>query len=480
MAIRPKQKDIPGPTVESALAKMLRLGSMRAPAFEARVAELASQGIPAGALLAEFPLLPEFPDRIARRHYKHLTLIVRDGQLLLVRGPIRDKWEALGGPDWGVPAHDETPTGLGDGRHVTFDLLKPGVAGGGLKAAILWSGVTGAGLLAGAVYESFMARGGVHVVGYPTDGGTVPALPDNNGWICRFRRAFLDDVPSAICVPGKGLAAYHVYGGIHRLWASMGGHASPLGFPKSDEFGTPGAERRQYFDDGTVVWRPESGAFVEMEPWHIRYRGLRVVRTKGDESSANVEFYAFAAAMPRVPGDGTRTTKLPPNAAEYAHLRTGRWRGDDVVVYAGTADSLVLALSGAERDRGDPNAYLPAIEGVTKKAVEVVVTALGGLLGGVGAKLGALAGKPLSEVLGKEIASAINDVLGTGDDAFDPRAVPLNLATIRAWLAESPALAQARNADGGPAEPFPYHFTADLTGNGHWIELYFEVRRGLP
>lgn len=479
MTIKPQWKTKTEPQVESRLHRMLRLGTAGADAFESRIAALAGAGIHAGRLLVERPLLAEFPGKIARRDYQHLTLIVNDGVIRLIRSPIREKWEALGGEEWGVPAGDEAPTGLGDGRQVLFDLLKPSEVGGGLKAAILWCGVTSAALLTGVIYDSFVARGGVHVVGYPTEQGTVPALPDRNGWICRFRRAFLDDATSTICVRGKGRDAFHVYGDIHRLWMAMGGHASPLGFPKSEEFGEPAVERRQYFDDGTVIWRPATGSFVEMPPWQIRFRGLRVVRTEGDGATANVEYYAFVGALPRIPSDGTRTTKLPPNAAEYADLRTGRWRHDDVVVYAGTADSLVLALSGAERDRGDPNAYLPAIEAATKKAVGAAVTALGGLLGGAGAAIGKVAGEPIADLLGKEIAGAINDALDTGDDQLPPRALPLNLATIRGYLASAPAEAPARDRDGNALDPIPHHFVVDLSGNGHWLELYFEVRHGL-
>jgi hypothetical protein len=58
--------------------------------------------------------------------------------------------------------------------------------------------------------------------------------------------------------------AHAIYGAIRDLWASMGWERSALGLPTSDEMdvpGTPGA-RRNTFESGEVTWTPWAGANV--------------------------------------------------------------------------------------------------------------------------------------------------------------------------------------------------------------------------
>ncbi|WP_270938274.1 LGFP repeat-containing protein [Falsiroseomonas oryzae] len=156
---------------------LLRKSAAKRHAFDARATEMQKAGFAPGALLREVPLIDAFPDRIAQRDYQTFTLFANEGAIRVIRNPIRDKWMALGGAEWGVPGTDDTPTGIGDGRQVRFDLLKPG-AGGGLKRAILCSRVTNAEHLSATIPEKFVALGGVQGIGYL---GTAPAdMPARN------------------------------------------------------------------------------------------------------------------------------------------------------------------------------------------------------------------------------------------------------------------------------------------------------------
>lgn len=75
-----------------------------------------------------------------------------------------------------------------------------------------------------------------------------------------------------------------IYGAIRDLWASMGWEASALGLPTSDEmdvFGAPGA-RRNTFESGEITWTGAAGANVtrlygvnpETSPSSVRIRNV--------------------------------------------------------------------------------------------------------------------------------------------------------------------------------------------------------------
>lgn len=56
--------------------------------------------------------------------------------------------------------------------------------------------------------------------------------------------------------------AHEVHGGIRVKWAQLGGTRSFLGYPTTDETGTPdGRGRFNLFENGSIYWTPEFGAF---------------------------------------------------------------------------------------------------------------------------------------------------------------------------------------------------------------------------
>jgi Peptidase family C25/LGFP repeat len=66
-----------------------------------------------------------------------------------------------------------------------------------------------------------------------------------------------------------GLGAFEVHGAIHAKWASMGWERSVLGYPTTDETGTPdGAGRFNHFQHGSIYWTPWLGAHEVHGPIH--------------------------------------------------------------------------------------------------------------------------------------------------------------------------------------------------------------------
>jgi uncharacterized protein with LGFP repeats len=55
--------------------------------------------------------------------------------------------------------------------------------------------------------------------------------------------------------------AHEVHGDIRIKWAQLGGERSFLGFPTTDELGTPdGRGRFNHFESGSIYWTPETKA----------------------------------------------------------------------------------------------------------------------------------------------------------------------------------------------------------------------------
>ncbi len=124
--------------------------------------------------------------------------------------------------------------------------------------SIYWSPTTGAHEVHGAIGTHYQALGGPEgFLGFPVTDET--ATPDGMG---RFNH-FANDA-SIYWTPATG--AWSVNGAIRAHWAAMGWERSILGYPTSDESGTPdGAGRYNNFaNNGSVYWSPGTGA------WSVR------------------------------------------------------------------------------------------------------------------------------------------------------------------------------------------------------------------
>jgi uncharacterized protein with LGFP repeats len=171
-----------------------------------------------------------------------------------IHGAIRDLWAAMG---WersilGYPITDETGTPDGIGRYNHFSLA----------GSIYWTQVTGAHEVHGAIRAKWAAMGWeASVLGYPTTNEST--TPDGIG---RYNH-FSDD-GSIYWTPNMG--AFSIHGAIRDHWAAMGWERSVLGYPATDETGTPdGVGRFNHFSsidqpwavDGSIYFTNNMGAF---------------------------------------------------------------------------------------------------------------------------------------------------------------------------------------------------------------------------
>lgn len=160
---------------------------------------------------------------------------------------IDDKYaHVIGANPWlGSPATAELTTPDGVGRFVHYQ-------NGG---SIYWTPSTGAHLIYGLIRAKWEALGwetGPH--GYPvTDEADAGS---GRGRYNNFQNG-------TIIWRAGDAAAFSVYGDIYLKWGEKGFDPGFLGFPQTDELGTPdGVGRFNHFEGGSIYWTPATGAHV--------------------------------------------------------------------------------------------------------------------------------------------------------------------------------------------------------------------------
>jgi Uma2 family endonuclease len=161
-----------------------------------------------------------------------------------VHGSILNKFAKLG---WeqsilGYPTTDTWTTGKGDGLFNYFQ--------GGL---IEWSPASGAWEIHGPILDKFANLGWEQsVLGYPTTDTWTTGKGD--GLFNYFQGGLIEWSPSS--------GAHEIHGAILGEFAKLGWEKSSLGYPTSDETGTPdGFGRFNHFQGGTIYWHPWMGVY---------------------------------------------------------------------------------------------------------------------------------------------------------------------------------------------------------------------------
>lgn len=110
----------------------------------------------------------------------------------------------------------------------------------------------GTGTVVGAIDAKYKALGACgSVLGRPTTDERM--TPDTVGRYSVFERGSIYWTPS--------LGAFEVHGVIRDRWAALEWEPGVLGYPVSDEMGTPdGVGRYNVFERGSVYWTPATGA----------------------------------------------------------------------------------------------------------------------------------------------------------------------------------------------------------------------------
>ncbi len=156
---------------------------------------------------------------------------------LVVRGDVRARWRALGGPTgrFGLPLTEEQADG-------------PGVRQRFAHGGVWWSAGTGAQPVEGAVGDLYAALGGA------AGPLSLPLAAEEDVRGGRQQRFAGGRV---LWSPSTG--AHELYGGILGAWLRTGGPDGVLGLPRTGEQDVPGG-RRQSFSGGAVYWSPATDA----------------------------------------------------------------------------------------------------------------------------------------------------------------------------------------------------------------------------
>ncbi|MDQ6837875.1 MAG: GDSL-type esterase/lipase family protein [Actinomycetota bacterium] len=154
--------------------------------------------------------------------------------------PIANRYQSLGGPSsfLGEPTGAEQP--VGTGRMRTFQ-----------GANIYWSPPTGAFEVHGAILAHYLAGGGpAGIAGFPTSDEQPTRGP--GGRFNSFGVGVMDWSPPT--------GAFEVHGAILDRYLALGGTASFLGFPTSDEFQVGPAGRQTNLQNGFINFSFTTGA----------------------------------------------------------------------------------------------------------------------------------------------------------------------------------------------------------------------------
>jgi uncharacterized protein with LGFP repeats len=109
-----------------------------------------------------------------------------------------------------------------------------------------------------AIDDKYRALGGANgFLGQPADEGAGSQEMDTRNRVGRVR-----DFQGGSVYFKSGVGAFEVHGDIRLKWGQFRGEEGFLGFPVTDETGTPdGRGRYNHFEGGSIYWTPQTGAF---------------------------------------------------------------------------------------------------------------------------------------------------------------------------------------------------------------------------
>ena len=257
--------------------------------------------------------------------------------------------------------------------------------------------------------------------------------------------------------PDGGVA--WVYGAIGERYDQLGAGSSWLGLPVSDEMEFSEGGRANRFDHGAIYWWPDTGA-IDMNQVIVHYTGMYAFGetdsdgflTSSDEPYVNIGVVTPSVTLPAV------------RSQIYNKVDAGDSRPDLIELYRGDPEGIALAVLLMEHDDGDPDKYKDAVAASVATASAAVSAALLTVPGGP--FLAPAAAAVLLEI-GPDIVSAINDLLGTGDDVLGNTVVHLTAKDMVVLAARTTMRDQW--GIGYKVE------TVELTGQGADYKVYFNL-----
>lgn len=276
-------------------------------------------------------------------------------------------------------------------------------------ASIYWTPRTGAAATYGAIRAKWASLGWERSpLGYPVTDEL--GTPDGVGRYNHFSNG-----GSIYWTPQTGANA--VYGDIRKKWESLGWETSYLGYPTSDEVDFPEGGRANEFQHGGIYWWGDTGA-IDLRDVIVHYTGLHCFgETDWDQGSDADEPYAIISISTPQTAATTRTQT-------YSDVDAGEERPDVLELYRGRPYGINLSSVLMENDFGDPDKYKKDVQDVVM-AVHVAGTAALGLIPVVGPAIALIAGPALGSLM-PSIGGAISDAFDWGDDRIGGSTVTLS------------------------------------------------------
>lgn len=302
----------------------------------------------------------------------------------------------------------------------------------------------------GAIFDKYHSIGlQKSVLGYPISEET--GTPDGVGRFNTFEHGSIYWTPTT--------GAHVVYGAIRDRWSALGWEKSYLGFPLSDELDFDEGGRVNQFQGGQIYWWPDTGA-IDLNEVVVQYTGMMCFGESAGLGS-DEPYAVFGVVAPAA--SRATTTKI------YENVDSGESVVDLVEIYRGKPGGIVISTTIIEHDLGDPNVYLDKVKGVVDTASAAVAGVLT-IVPVVGAILAATIGLALSEVA-NTVSEAINSVFGTGDDTIGHSTTKLS--------AKQMVVLSARTAIQPPFKGIVYKVETDLITDGDAsYKAYFELVTG--
>ncbi len=269
----------------------------------------------------------------------------------------------------------------------------------GFSASIYWTPATGANAIYGAIREKWAAMGWERsVLGYPVTDEL--GTPDGIGRYNHFQNG-----GSIYWTPQTG--AHAIWGAIRQHWESMGWENSYLGYPTSDEEDFSEGGRANTFQHGGIYWWPDTGP-IDLRDVVVHYTGLFCFgETDWDQGSDSDEPYVILSIVtPEV--NSTVRSKV------YSDVDGGEARPDLIELYRGKPYGMVIGTVLMENDFGNPDHYKETVKTIVNTTHEAGLIALN-FIPIVGPVVSTLADTFITPLM-PDLADAINDALDTGDD----------------------------------------------------------------
>jgi len=301
--------------------------------------------------------------------------------------------------------------------------------------------------LHGAIYQKWVALGGAN--------WGIPNTDESPCWdgVGRYNH-FNSDQATIMWSPQTG--AQGIWGDIRRRWTELGWERSYLGYPTSDESDFPDGGRVNSFQNGGIYWWPDTGA-MDLNDVIIHYTGLVCIKESSEWSGSDEPYVLLGVLSPFSTGGYRSKT--------YGGVDSNTSRPDLIEIYRGKPNGLSIDVTLMENDEGNPEKYRKDIEAAMQKAHAAGTLALG-FIPVVGAAIAAIAG-PLIQKFIPDIAKAVNDLFGFGDDT---------IGTQRIVLTGKDMILLAKRTNNSNYKNVGFKFsTSNLRGEDANYKVYFGV-----